>query len=255
MKTTSIITIAKNHATGLQATLTSIELLEGVNFEIILVIGSSNDRTLQIAQEFTERTSLKVRLLLQSGSGIYEAMNEGAQACSGDSILFMNAGDCFENAFSLKELVRELKTHKVGVVIGGYIVDKVGQTSHVKRSGRVTPFSFAFNRRGGCHQAMLYKTDAIKQLNLFPLQYRLAADFDLTLRVILAFGGRRIPQLIAVIEPGGVADKGIVQVHKEKHLSRSILFGKKYLSAYSYIWSLAAITKFRIKHLSRNFLK
>ncbi len=247
MKLTSIITIAKNHAVGLQATLNSIESLVGVDFEVVLVIGSSRDGTLQVAQEFTDRTSLDVRLLIQSSSGIYEAMNEGVLASSGDSIIFMNAGDCFENSFSLKELVRELDTHKVGVVIGGYVVDKVGQNRHVMGPGIVTPLSFAFNRKGGCHQTMLYVTDSIKALNLYPLEYRLAADFDLTLRVILSFGGRRISSLIAVIEPGGVADKGIVQVHKEKHRSRSKLFGKKYISVFSFIWSVAAITKFRMK--------
>lgn len=244
----TIVTIAKNHEKGLQATLESIQKLENVNFEVVLVVGSSTDRTTEIAEKFAENTTHMVRVILQTGSGIYEAMNEGVLASRGTSVIFMNAGDCFENPYSLKKLFIELTTFKVGVVIGGYSIDNFGNEAHVKRGGKLRPIDFAFNRTGGCHQAMLYDTNCVKSLNLYPLEYRLAADFDLTLRIISSFGGRRIPELIALVEPGGVADMGIIQVHKEKHLSRSIFFGRNPVTVYSFIWCYAAIAKISIRN-------
>ena len=255
MRLISIVTIAKNHAGGLDATLQSIENLQGVNIEIVLVIGSSIDETLKIAQRFTEKSKLRAVLVLQTSSGIYEAMNEGISACSGDSIIFMNAGDRFENKDCLSKLATELSIHEVGVVIGGYIVDKEGQVARLGIRENITPLNFAFNRSGGCHQAMLYKTSTIKSMNLFPLEYRLAADFDLTLRIIASFGGRRIPDLVAVIEPGGVADAGIVRVHREKHRSRSKFFEKHYLVLYSLIWMSLAIIKVTLKIHYRKLLR
>jgi glycosyltransferase involved in cell wall biosynthesis len=252
---TTIVTIAKNHEKGLQATLESIQILENVNIEVILVVGLSTDRTIEIAEKFAETTTLKVKLIIQTSSGIYEAMNEGVLASSGSSIIFMNAGDCFENPYGLKALLTELTLFEVGVVIGGYSIDSFGKEAHVKRRGELSPIEFAFNRTGGCHQAMLYDTNCIKSLNLYPLEYRLAADFDLTLRIISSFGGRRIAELIALVEPGGVADKGIIQVHKEKHHSRSTLFGRKSVTAYSFFWCYAAIAKISIRNQSKKLLR
>ena len=248
MDLTTIVTIAKNHEKGLEATLESIQTLENMKIEVVLVVGPSTDRTTEIAEKFAATTTHMVKLILQTGSGIYEAMNEGVLASSGTSVIFMNAGDCFENPYGLKKLLIELTAFEVGVVIGGYSIDNFGKETHVKRGGELSPLNFAFNRTGGCHQAMLYDTNCIKSLNLYPLEYRLAADFDLTLRIITSFGGRRIPELIALVEPGGVADKGIIQVHKEKHRSRSTLFGRKPVTAYSFFWCYAAIMKISIRN-------
>lgn len=253
MNLTTIVTIAKNHEKGLEATLKSIETLENVNIEVVLVVGPSTDRTVEIAEKFAETTTHIVKLILQTGSGIYEAMNEGVLASSGNSVIFMNAGDCFENPHSLEKLLIELTAFEVGVVIGGYSVDDFAKETHVKKRGELRPLNFAFNRTGGCHQAMLYDTKCVKSLNLYPLEYRLAADFDLTLRIISSFGGRRIPEIITLVEPGGVADKGIIQVHKEKHLSRSIFFGQKALTAYSFFWCYAAIMKISVRNQLKKF--
>ena len=247
MQTTSVITIAKNHKIGLRRTLESISRLEGVNFEVVLVIGESSDGTLEEARNFVEKSAIESVLISQEGTGIYEAMNQGIEAAKGCSMIFMNAGDCFENPTSLHKLEMELDANQVGVVIGGYVLDGLKQRPRIGTRMEVTPLRFAFNRHGGCHQAMLYRTTAVKFFGGYPLDYRLAADFDLTLRIISTFKALRIPILVALIEPGGVADMGIVQVHSEKHLSRKRNLIKKHIVLYSLLWSLAAKIKIRVK--------
>jgi glycosyltransferase involved in cell wall biosynthesis len=244
---TSVITIAKNHKSGLKRTLESIKQLEGTDFEVVLVIGESSDETLEEGRNFVETSVRESVLISQEGSGIYEAMNEGIKAAKGDSMIFMNAGDCFENPSSLRKMQTELDDNDVGVVIGGYVVDGLKQRPWIGTRIEITPLRFAFNRHGGCHQAMLYRTTAVKFFGGYPLDYRLAADFDLTLRIISTFNGLRIPILVALIEPGGVADMGIVQVHSEKHLSRKRILIKKHIVLYSLLWSFAAKTKIRVK--------
>jgi glycosyltransferase involved in cell wall biosynthesis len=244
---TSIITIVKNHKHGLCKTLDSIGKLEEGEFEVILVVGESLDGTLQVAKDFVTDSSVDSVLICQEGSGIYEAMNLGIQAAKGNSMIFMNAGDCFESPTSLRKMQYELETHNVGVVIGGYVLDGYGSMARVSKRARVTPLGFAFNRRGGCHQAMLYRSSAINHFGGYPIRYRLAADFDLTLRIIATFEGLRVPILVALIEPGGVADKGIIQVHNEKHFSRKENFNKTYIIVYSLFWCLAAKSKIKTK--------
>lgn len=244
---TSVITIVKNHKSGLRRTLESINHLEDVNFEVVLVIGESSDGTLEEARNFVEKSAMKLILISQEGTGIYEAMNQGIQAAKGDSMIFMNAGDCFENPTSLRKMQMELDATDVGVVIGGYVVDGFKQTTRIGNRVLITPLRFAFNRHGGCHQAMLYRATAVKYFGGYPLEYRLAADFYLTLRIISTFKGLRIPILVALIEPGGVADRGIIQVHSEKHLSRKMILSKKHIVLYSLLWSFAAKSKIRIK--------
>jgi len=247
LQTTSIITIAKNHKAGLRRTLESISCLEGVNFEVVLVIGESSDGTLEVGRKFVETSFRQSVLISQEESGIYEAMNEGIKAAKGDSIIFMNAGDCFENSSCLRKMQIELDNNDIGVVIGGYVVEGLEQRPRIGTRKDISPSRFAFNRHGGCHQAMLYRTTAVKFFGGYSLDYRLAADFDLTLRIISTFKGLRIPILVALIEPGGVADMGIIEVHSEKHLSRKRILIKKHMVLYSLLWSFAAKTKIRLK--------
>ena len=244
---TSIITIAKNHEDGLSSTLDSIGKLEEGGFEVVLVIGESVDGTLEVAKNFVGGSSMDSVLIYQEGSGIYEAMNLGIKAAKGNSMIFMNAGDCFVSPTSLHEMQIELETNDIGVVVGGYVVDGFGSKVRVSKRAMITPLGFAFNRRGGCHQAMLYRSSAINHFGGYPIRYRLAADFDLTLRIISTFHGLRVPTLVALIEPGGVADKGIIQVHDEKHCSRKENLNKKYIVLCSLFWCMAAKSKIKTK--------
>lgn len=243
MARVSVITIVKNHAEGLEATYQSLCEQSFSDWEMIIVVGLSCDATLSVAQDL-QRAESRILLIEQNDSGIYQAMNEGLAAASGEFTWFMNAGDKFTSASTLTHAVCCISDSKAGAIIGGYHIESSSQNKTYSYSPRnITSLSFAFTRRGGCHQAMIFRTNILKDLGAFNTSYSLAADFDLVLKVILKSKASRVSEVYASIEPGGRADQGIFLVHNQKHQIRKNLLGGPVVFLASLLWTALARIK------------
>ena len=251
MPIVSVITVVKDHQEGLQLTHSSLLRQINPHWEMIIVVGHSSDRTLRTAKEI-EGSDKRVLVIEQSGSGIYEAMNEGLAAASGEFIWFMNAGDKFATEYVMDHALTLIFNSRAGVVIGGYRVENGIQAASYTYSPReLSALRFAFNRRGGCHQAMLFRTDVVKELGGFNPHYSLAGDFDLVIKVIRSTSAYRASEIYAAIEPGGRADKGIFLVHKQKHEIRRNSFGGPVVFAASISWTALVWVKMFIRWIVR----
>jgi glycosyltransferase involved in cell wall biosynthesis len=243
----SVITIVKNHAAGLAATHQSLREQSFNDWEMVIVIGESNDATLAVAKDL-QRNESRILLIEQSGSGIYEAMNEGLAAASREFTWFMNAGDKFASTSTLAHAVGYISQNKVGAVIGGYRIESYSQNkTYSYPPHNITSLSFAFNRRGGCHQAMIFRTNILKDLGGFNTSYSLAADFDLVLKVIQKSKASRVSEIYASIEPGGRADQGIFLVHNQKHQIRKNILGGPVVFLASFLWTALARVKIIVR--------
>lgn len=234
---------------GLRETHLSLADQTFSDWEMIIVVGASKDSTLLIAKELGVMDS-RIRVLEQSDTGIYSAMNKGIESARGEFIWFMNAGDRFANNLVLLNAIEEISRSDLGLVVGGYQIDK-GQAEQVYVYGNraLTALGFAFNRHGGCHQAMIFRTDLVRKIGGFNPSYSLASDFDLVLRLIKMSKVRRVSKVYASIEPGGLADQGIFLVHKQKHEIREQILGNPLISIASNFWTLAARTKITLRRL------
>jgi cellulose synthase/poly-beta-1,6-N-acetylglucosamine synthase-like glycosyltransferase len=234
---------------GLSNTFES--LLEQVfqDWELYIVTGPSTDSTLELAKQLALRDS-RVKVIAESGHGIYPAMNEGLNNSSGELCWFMNAGDRFDNINVLQRATLEFSNQTFGLVIGGHrVVSKNDSRIYSHSTRGVSEIEFAFNRRGGCHQAIMFRTQILKDIGGFDTQYSLASDFDLVLRAIRISGASRVSEIFALIEPGGVADQSIFSVLVQKHLIRRKHFTSRAITFLSLTWTTLACSK----HLVRRF--
>ncbi len=249
MARVSVITIVKDHATGLEATHQSLLEQSFKDWEMIIVVGLSSDATLAVAQNL-QRSESRILLLEQSDSGIYQAMNEGLAAASGEFTWFMNAGDRFASTSALTHAVSCISQSKAGAIIGGYRIESSSQNkTYAFSPRRITRLDFAFTRRGGCHQAMILRTKILKDLGAFNTSYSLAADFDLVLKVIERSEVSRVSEIYAAIEPGGRADQGIFLVHNQKHQIRKHHLGGPIVILASFLWTALARMKIIFRRL------
>lgn len=245
----SVVTVVKNHSSGLRTTQLSLQEQTFKDWQMIIVVGDSNDDTLSTAEHMSA-CDLRIQVIAQHGSGIYNAMNVGLGAATGNYVWFMNAGDIFFTESVLFEAVKELTDSDLDVLIGGYQIRDDGNRRYLSNSDRkVTTLNFAFNRRGGCHQAMIFRTEVLKEIGGFDTSYSLASDFDLVLKVLKNSKGKRIPQIYAAIEPGGRADQGILLVHKEKHDIRIRQMGGPFILLISMCWTALARLKISLRKL------
>ena len=139
------------------------------------------------------------------------------------------------------------------LLIGGYLVSGDSNSQpYLKSAKRLSSFEFAFNRRGGCHQAMLFHKKKVLEFGVFDIDFELASDFDLVMKIVKGENSFRAERVFACIEPGGVSDQRIYDVIREKHQIRRSHFERKTLLLLVSIgWGIAVKSKIR----ARNFLR
>ena len=83
MISVSIITVCFNSADTIRETIESVLAQDYPEVEYVIVDGGSKDGTIGIVQEYEDRIST---IITEPDNGIYDAMNKGIQAHSGDIV-------------------------------------------------------------------------------------------------------------------------------------------------------------------------
>ena len=247
MPIVSVITVVKNHSIGLKATVESLQNQTFSDWELIVVVAPSTDDSLDFARSVAIN-DVNIRVINQNALGIYPAMNEGIHKSIGKYLWFMNAGDRFASPKVLEKAVLEITDSSLSLVIGAHTINgKNPKRFDFRKSRKISLTGFAFNRRGGCHQAMIFQSSIAKELNGFNEKFSLAADFDLVLRILKRGTGRRVQDTFADIEPGGQADQNLNVVYYEKHIIRCQNLKGGLIEYSSMIWTILARTKALVK--------
>lgn len=210
----SIITVVKNNAPGLRSTGRSLLIQQNPpSFEWIIIDGGSTDHTRAIVTEFAELNPI---LISEPDEGIYDAMNKGMALSRGEYLWFLNGGDCLSDAFTLKDVVREITVYfKPDFLYGDAREDgriKKGKPFHAIKRGQVTH-----------HQAMIYRRLSIGDAR-YDTTYKIAADYAFTLDV--AGRTQRIhyyPRVLCDYQAGGVSQKSALTGRQENYAIRQKL--------------------------------
>ena len=110
----SVVTVCYNAVDSIEETVLSVLNQTYPNVEYIIIDGGSTDGTVDIIKKYTDRLAYWVS---ESDKGIYDAMNKGIAAATGDYINFMNAGDRFVDTKTVEKAV-SLFPPNVDVVYG-----------------------------------------------------------------------------------------------------------------------------------------
>ena len=96
----SIITVCYNSAETILDTLKSVTAQDYPDIEYIIVDGKSTDNTLDIINQYRSKITT---LISEPDSGIYDAMNKGINAATGQVIAALNSDDLYacKNAVSM----------------------------------------------------------------------------------------------------------------------------------------------------------
>ena len=90
----SIVTVSYNTSDCIEKTIQSVINQTYPNVEYLIIDGGSTDGTQQIIERYDDRIAYFVS---EKDKGLYDGMNKGIAAATGDYLLFMNADDVFVN--------------------------------------------------------------------------------------------------------------------------------------------------------------
>lgn len=162
----SIITVTYNAGVMLEKTLDSIQKQQYGNKETIVVDGKSTDNSLAIIQHYADQGTV-TQWSSEPDKGIYDAMNKGVNRCSGQWVIFMNAGDTFATDDVLHQVFSN-KWDAADIVYGDVVKD-----NHVKAA----PAHYRlYHRMLFCHQCVFVRRQCLVDIP-FDIHHRLSADY------------------------------------------------------------------------------
>lgn len=115
----TIVTISYNIVSHIEKTILSVINQTYSNIEYIVIDGGSTDGTVDIIKKYSNKISYWVS---ERDKGIYDAMNKGIVAATGDWINFMNAGDVFYHNNVIAEVVPFLDNN-TDIIYGDLVLD------------------------------------------------------------------------------------------------------------------------------------
>ncbi len=190
----TVITCTYNASATFGRTLKSVQNQTCLAVEHIIVDGKSTDSTLQMAEKYKLESDAsgnghEVKIVSEKDRGLYDAMNKGLALASGDYLVFLNAGDKFHDADTLKHVAEcaEMGDSLLpGVLYGD--TDLVDDNGEFLRHRRLHPFeglSWRSFRHGMlvCHQAF-YALTGIAKVTPYNIKYRYSADVDWCIRIM-----------------------------------------------------------------------
>ena len=162
----SIVTVSYNAAETIEQTISSVVNQAYENIEYIIIDGGSTDGTVDIIRKYEDRIAYWVS---EPDKGIYDAMNKGIDAATGDYIYFLGADDILLNLPIIS--ISNAWHDNIDIILG-----KVEFSNGYVYSSKAD-WKLIFHNRLH-HQGMFVKR-IILENNKFNTNYTVYADFDL----------------------------------------------------------------------------
>jgi len=223
----SIITVVYNGEHLLEKTIGSVIDQSYDNIEYIIIDGGSTDGTMDVIKKFDDKIDYWVS---EPDGGIYDAMNKGLSLCAGEIVGIINADDWYLPGAleaSINALTESGKDYSYGAVKkvpSGIVVRPIHPLAkQTVYQGMMYPHVSAFIRR-----------EVYEAVGRFNTAYRIAADFDMALRIHLSgYEAVAVDNVLAEVLEGGVSGD---TASKREYRMIAVAHGKPVLSAYvSYV--------------------
>lgn len=195
----TVVTVNFNMAGELADTLDSVLAQDYANLEYVVIDGGSTDGSREILARYGKRLSYWIS---EPDRNLYDGMNKGVAAASGDWILFMNAGDRFAAPDVLTRIFAS--RHEGADILYGHHTRRY-PVERIDRLVLAEPPDVLPMRMHCSHQAMLMRRQLLVK-RPFALDM-LSADYDAILAAYVA--GKRFEMVdcvIAVTTQGGRSD-------------------------------------------------
>lgn len=179
-----IITLSRNSAAVIQATLESVSTQTYDRINHFIIDGRSRDSTLEIIAQFNHRKRLTI--VQQNGKGITNAFNTGLNYAVGHLVVFLNSGDVFVDQDVVSKLVDSHRRDRWLWAFGETISTTRRNLikRHIKQPKQWQQELFLYGNPI-CHQSTVFSRELLEKVGLYDEQLFLEADYDFNVRASL----------------------------------------------------------------------
>ena len=206
----TVVTIAYNAAATIEETIQSVQAQDHQGLEYIVIEGGSTDGTLEIIDKY--RGSID-RVISEPDEGIYDAMNKGIGAATGDVIGFLNSDDIYRMESAVSHIAERFTNSSVDTVFSDIVIVDWDDPSHIHRFLRPNRFRPSYMRWGWMppHPSFYARTTCFEQAGNFRTDFKIAADWELVLRFLKVhgFSYRYIPETLVQMRRGGLSTQNL----------------------------------------------
>jgi glycosyltransferase involved in cell wall biosynthesis len=212
----SIITVVYNNERTIREAINSVLSQTYNNIEYIIIDGQSTDGTLGLIQKYNDRIS---KIVSETDSGIYDAMNKGIALATGDVIGILNSDDIYADDQVIENVMRLFELdNKLDIVYGDLEYVRTDDLSAVVRIWRSLPYYETYFEDGHVppHPSLFLRRAVYQQAGVFNLQMKLAADYEFMLRVFKKhhYKSNYLPRLLVKMRLGGSTNKSLTNIIK-----------------------------------------
>lgn len=201
----SVVTAVLDRARVVGDCLQSVLEQTHPEVEHVVIDGGSTDGTLDIVRANSGRVA---HLVSERDGGLYEAINKGLAAATGDVIGILGADDVYASRSTLA-LVAAAMQAGADACFGDLVY--IDDQARVVRTWRSSPFRRGRFLRGWMppHPTFFVRRSVYARLGGYDTRFRIAADYELMLRYL---EGARIPsvyvpQTLVRMRVGGTSNR------------------------------------------------
>jgi glycosyltransferase involved in cell wall biosynthesis len=205
----SVITACFNRRDTIGESLASVRSQVGADIEHIVVDGGSTDGTLEVIER--ERDAIS-KFIPGPDKGVYDALNKGIAAASGDVIAFLHSDDVYAHPEVVARVVQRMERESLDALYGDVAFVRGEAPDRIVRvysSRRFSPSRIAWGWMPA-HPALFIRTEVYRRQGVFKTDYRIAADFEFVAR-IFSTGRLRyayVPDVMVRMRMGGLSTRG-----------------------------------------------
>jgi glycosyltransferase involved in cell wall biosynthesis len=212
----TIVTVCRNSVATIKDTLESVASQSHKNLEHIIIDGGSTDGTLAVIHEWKKHP---VRLVSEPDKGIYDAMNKGIRLATGDIVAILNSDDVYYDSCVLESVSTAMSDVSIDACYADLIYVDKNNLEKIIRYWKSCPFEKGLFSKGWIppHPTFFARRLLYEKYGLFDLNYFLAADFELMVRLLERFQiqSAYVPKIFIKMRFGGVSNNSAVNIIKQ----------------------------------------
>lgn len=198
----SVITVCYNAADTIESTIQSVLEQDYPHIEYLVIDGGSTDGTVEKVHAYLNRID---RFTSERDNGMYDALNKGLSACTGDIIALLHADDIYASPHVLSGVAKRIG--QADAVYGDleYVKrDSPATAVRIWKSGSYTKGSFKWGWMPP-HPAFFLRKSVYDKHGNFDTRFKSAADYELMLRMVHKYGIEVVywPETLVKMRLGG----------------------------------------------------